>query len=252
VKSIEVQRQGTGDALIVLLGGSDGGFLEVPDLTEDLLTAGYKISQIAYFGFPEGPRNLSLIDVNLVADAIRSESEGYDCVGVVGVSKGAELALILAAHEDVADATVATVPSHVVWNASRINPVPVSSWVLDGEPMSYVAYDTISTDAVAAAWNFENALALHVGALRHVPQEAIIPVEQIESPVLLQTSLRDQVWPSDAMGRAILARANALSAEHEITLKSYEFDHFLLWNAPVRADLLSFLEDNLRNCQSPI
>lgn len=250
IDHVSVQRLGSSGPLVVLLGGSEGGFLNAVPLNNALLADGFRIAEVAYFRFHGGPRQLSEIDIDEVVTAIRNEAAGVSCVGVFGVSKGAELALILAAYSDVADATVAMVPSHVVWQSSKVSIFGASSWIRSGEPMAYVPYETISSAAVSAALNPNNALAMHVDALTNTANvsRATIAVERIKSPILLQAAARDQVWPSVAMSEAIIDRADRLAPSNEITLTTYDYDHYLLRSDVARSDIVSFFNTHLDDC----
>lgn len=250
-RDVALRHAGTGEALIVIFGGSEGGFLRNPRLISRLNSEGFQTASLAYFGFPDGPQQLSEINLDAIAQSIQAESEHFQCVGVLGVSKGAELALTLAARFDLAQATVAVVPSHVVWQSSAIRLSRASSWQLAGAPLPFVPYEMLSLAALRAATDPDQALALHELSLaQHTDWEAVaIPVEMISHPVLLQAAEWDQIWPSLAMSRHIIERANRLRPGHAITMRSYAHDHYLL-NAPVVSDdLVAFFQTHLKECE---
>ncbi len=188
IDQVAVQRVGNTGPLVVLLGGSEGGFLNVTSLNDALVAEGFQVAELAYFGFQGGPPHLSEININEVLNGLQILAEQVSCVGVFGVSKGAELALLLSANSEIVDATVAMVPLHVVWQSSKISIVGASSWILHDKPLDYVPYDIVSFAAARAALNPNNALTMHINALENADAvtRSAIPIEQIRGPVLLQ------------------------------------------------------------------
>jgi dienelactone hydrolase len=236
--------------LVVLLGGSEGGYPHIPFLIEKFRSRGISVAEIAYFGLPNGPKYLQEINIDSVAAEIGELSQRHSCIGVLGISKGAELALLLAAYQPVSDATVAMVPSHVVWQSSRVAIRNTSSWAFQGTPLDFVPYNTLSVKALLAALDYEEALPLHMAALENAEaaQNAAIPVEDIDQPVLLQSALRDQIWPSVLMSLSIIERANQFNAEHRITHQQYDHDHYLLNSHEAVSDLLGFFYTAFEDC----
>lgn len=253
-KDVSVYQVGSGEPLIVMLGGSEGGYPHISFLVDEFVASGMSVAEIAYFGLPDGPKYLSEISVDAVAAEIQALSAQHSCVGVLGISKGAELALILASYKNISDVTVATAPSSVVWQSSKTTIFSASSWVLDGDPMPYVPYRTFSWAALSAAWDVNSALDVHLNGLANTSAvgQAVIPVERIDQPVLLQAAAHDQVWPSLDMSQSILDRANHLNPNHEITLKSYDHDHYLLEDWDAVHDLTTFIKDEMAECAGSI
>ena len=239
--------------LIVLIGGSEGGYgLSGSPIVGQFLDRGYNVASLAYFAFDGGPRILSLVDVGTVDHTIRSLAQDLHgvptCIGILGVSKGAELALVLAAYTDTADAYVATAPSHVSWQSSNVTTTIKSSWTLNGEPLAFVRYPWFSLDTLRAARDTDIALALHKRALRRTDAvaRAILPVERSGAPILLQSAIRDQVWPSAEMADAIIERADQLApGHHQITQRAYDLDHFVLRDKVAAKDAIDFLDRSL-------
>lgn len=247
---VSIKQYGSGKSLIVLLGGSEGGHLGNSTLRSKLISNGFSVAEIAYFGFAGGPKNLSEINVNAVSGAVTKLQKDRSCVGILGVSKGAELALVLASHKNISSATVAVTPSNVVWQSSKASLAKDSSWLLDGKPMSFVPYQVFSRNGIAAALDYNKALPLHLEALKNKPaaQKASIKVERINQPVLLQAAEQDQIWPSLKMSQAIMDRADQFNSDHDFALKSYEHDHYLLKHADVLEDAVKFFKRNISKC----
>lgn len=137
--------------------------------------------------------------------ATRSEVDA-DRIGVLGISKGAELALVGATRYPWLRAVVACVPSDVVWGGWGREPKPgevISSWSWQGAPLPAIPYD-----------NYEDAIqrritwtTLHERSRNALDAEDVtatrIPVERIDGRVLLIGGGRDEIWPSLPMAEAV-------------------------------------------------
>ena len=142
----------------------------------------------------------------------RLRAEGCGRVAVVGASKGAEAALLVAARDDRIDLAVAISPTAVVWQ--NIGPglkgevwPPRSSFTWQGAALPFIVNDPRSwpdTDAPRPAFRsmFERSL---VTFAEDVPA-ATIAVERARAEIILVAGAADQLWPSDTAARQIAAR----------------------------------------------
>ncbi|WP_432524288.1 acyl-CoA thioester hydrolase/BAAT C-terminal domain-containing protein [Kineococcus sp. SYSU DK006] len=169
---------------------------------------------------------------------------GYsEHLAVLGTSKGAEAALLLAAHDARIRTIAALSPTSVVW--ANVGPgldgresPPRSSWTRAGSPLPFVPYDQAwHDDRAAEAANstspgtppdvtpgttapgppaFRTLYEQSMTTYASLVPAARIPVESIRGEVLLSSGGDDQVWPSDAFARDILTRrsAHGLSTTH--------------------------------------
>jgi dienelactone hydrolase len=198
---------------VVVLGGSEGG---IPgDVAVGVgESAGLACLGLAYFGAGHLPRKLAEIPVEYVVNAarwlLRRDPAANARLGLLGISKGAELALLVAStFPGLARAVVAYAPSSVVFPAisrSRSG-LSKSSWTIQGRPVPFVPYrgrPRISVRGIQVAPMYQSALADHDAA-----QAAAIPVEHISCPVLLVSGDDDQMWPSSMMAEAITTRIRA-------------------------------------------
>ena len=193
---------------LLILGGSEGGSAGVRRLAAPFAAQGYAVLALSYFGTEGLPQNLDQIPLEYFASglrwlAARPEVDGAR-LGVFGISKGGEAALLVASRNPQIRATVAGVPSNVAWQGI-IRPTwdNRSSWSEGGQPLPWLSYDF--------SRGFTSILALYEGALTTAAQhpEAEIPVERINGPVLLISGRDDKLWPSSAMSDAVVARLRA-------------------------------------------
>ena len=167
---------------VIVLGGSDGGLNPYTDLTAALLASrGYAALSLAYFGLEHLPLNLEAIPLEYFGDAIawlqRQPSVDADRLGVIGVSRGGELALLLGSIYQELTAVVSYVGSGFVHPSPYAMP-PAPAWTWQDEPLPFLD------------WTRQKGPE----ELRQVE----IPVEQINGPVLLISGDDDALWPSTA------------------------------------------------------
>jgi hypothetical protein len=194
---------------VLLLGGAEGGRPD-PAYAALLAAQGYVVFALAYFGVPDLPKTLTRIPIEYglagarwLAD--RPEVAG-DRIGLVGTSKGAEYALLLASTEPSRfAAVVAHAPSDLMWPAPGGPPgVPVSSWTRDGKDLPFLRWASArgASSTMPAADAYKRAVAV---ATRRQLAAARIPVERITAPILLTSGGSDGIWPSTAQAERTLA-----------------------------------------------
>ena len=189
---------------LLILGGSEGGHGPAFHFAQTFAKRGFASLGLAYFGDPGLPATLENVALEYFTQAIDwlSTQPGVDPkrIGVFGGSKGGEAALLIAARDPRIKAVVAGVPSSVAWQGyNPRNPIdPGPSWTLGGKPVPYAPYDMTAP--------FTGVLDLYQRSLAKAPAEAVIPVERINGPVLLVSARDDKLWPSAAMGDAVIAR----------------------------------------------
>ncbi len=199
---------------VLLLGGAEGGRPD-PAYAALLAAQGYVVLGLAYFGVPGLPKTLTRIPVEYGLAAARWLAERPDVagdrVGLVGTSKGAEYALVLASSEPSRfAAVVAHVPSDLVWpGLGDPAAAPMSSWTRAGADLPFLrwaaargASSAAPGQAVRATDAYERATA---AASRWRLAAARIPVEQITAPVLFTSGDADGMWPSTAQAQRALA-----------------------------------------------
>ncbi|NVJ64381.1 MAG: hypothetical protein HWD84_09165 [Flavobacteriaceae bacterium] len=239
--------------IVIILGGSEGGITSHHSrIGEAVLDKGYSMAGIGYHNFDGTPDNLREIAiepiVKRIADLSKMDNGRKRCVALIGVSKGAELALLIATKSQVADTVVAVVPSNVIWQASNISLLSRSSWTYNDEPLPFVRYPWLSKGTMTfLSEGVTKARGLHEDALSRLDSEALfqIPVEKISVPVLLQSAKQDNVWPSHEMSLSILERLKAKKAQHKFTLIPYELDHYLTLNKQPVYDAVDFISNTL-------
>ena len=215
---------------VIVLTGSSGGKLN--ELAATLNEWGHPVLSLAYFdkkgdgGIPKSLELIPLEYINKAKDWLMARDDTKnDGVVLVGLSKGAELALLLAAHSSEYKGVVAVAPSSVVWSGIPEAPKPItaaaSSWSNNGKSLDFVPY----VDRAEFRQDGRNdMLVWHEASLDRVNNlsRTLIPVEDIKSPLLLLSGGRDTVWPSNAMAASICARMKVSSINPLCTHINYE------------------------------
>ena len=207
---------------VLALGGSDGG---IPTYFQRLL-ANERCAclALAYHGTPKTQPALVEIPLERVERALRwlrvhpkvSTRDGR--VAVIGASKGAELALVLAAtFPDLVGPVVAYTPSSVVWSGIDFGaaaPPMRSSWSKRGEPLAFVPIP-----GGVPPLQSERGLGfvpIYDRGLDGVQPDdaAIIPIENATGPLLLISGGDDRMWPARRMCQMLTDRAQRLGRGH--------------------------------------
>ena len=212
---------------VLFLGGAEGG---KPDrhLPQMFAQNGYAVLAPAYFRAEGLPAELALIPLEHLERALlslrRQANLRTNGVVIIGASKGAELALLLAARDTTVAGVIALAPSSVVWQGLPKEfgrTPPRSSWSLGGKPVPFVPFAHGETfdpaDPLAIYKIYERSLAQ-----KDAVAQATIAVEKIHGPVLLLSGSKDDLWPSDQMGDAIVARLKAMGFNHPCEHVKYE------------------------------
>ena len=193
---------------VIVLSGSDGG-LGGSSIEAGLLAShGFVALALAYFGAEEVPEYLERIPLEYFKRAIdwlqAQDNVARDQLGVSGISRGGELALLLGSVYPEIKAVVAVSPSHVVWDSPKGEP----SWTYKGQPIAHIESKSNVWAAVDAAGRPYRYLPAGLAELEDpaAVARAAIAVEKINGPILLLTGEDDQMWPSTFMANRAVER----------------------------------------------
>ncbi|WP_406135670.1 acyl-CoA thioester hydrolase/BAAT C-terminal domain-containing protein [Streptomyces sp. NBC_01089] len=193
---------GSSGRAVLVLGGSGG---EIADERCRLLAAeGLTALSVRWFGGPGQPPGICEIPLETFTAAVDLLcARGARRVGVLGESKGAEAALLLAVHDPRVAAVVAIAPTSVVWANlgagadGRSYPFR-SSWSHHGVPLPFTPYDAAhlprqdGTGPVGFRALYEHSARTFAAQAA----AAAIPVERTPARVVLVAGGADAMWPS--------------------------------------------------------
>jgi dienelactone hydrolase len=205
---------------VLVLAGSSGRV----DVDRARALARYGAVALALRWFGGSGQSPGICEVPLesfTAGIDRLVEEGASRIGIVGLSKGAEAALLVACLDPRVRSVVAISPSSVSWanvgpgRDGRAYPYR-SSWTWRSEPLPFVPYAESwrpgSDGPVAYRSLYEASLLAFSGART----AAAIPVEQAEADVVLVAGADDQLWPSDTFAEELASRRRASRRQVEL------------------------------------
>ena len=221
-------------AAVLVLGGSEGGNAWARSVAAALSAQGYVAFAESYFKAPGLPDKLQEIPLERFRAGIDLLSTRQDVdparVGVLGLSKGAEAALLIAAHDARIHAVVAGSPADMAFEGiDRSGKSHLGSWSLDGKALPYAPFTACACQSLAELYAKSREADKDAGTQ--------IPVESINGPILLLSSAADQVWPSKTMAEAIDARQHAKGFRFAVRQLEYpQGGHFSLGLVPTPED----------------
>lgn len=215
--------------LLVGLGGAEGGNSWTRDRwqaqRERFQEQGYAFLAVGYFGLPNTPEKLDRIALEGVFDAIReaqtNSAVSDDCVILLGGSKGAELALVLASRYPDIDAVVALAPGDTVFPA-HTDALNTSSWSQHGKPLPFAPIPWAATGDLVFG-NIHSAMEQALAG--ETADDAVIEAERIAGPILLVAATDDEMWPSVRMSRRLIQRLDGAGFAHHHELLEVEGSH---------------------------
>ncbi|MFO0727558.1 MAG: acyl-CoA thioester hydrolase/BAAT C-terminal domain-containing protein [Myxococcota bacterium] len=192
---------------LLIFGGSEGGLGTGQVLAQYYASLGYACLGLAYFDGPGLPSTLENVPLEYFGTALRWLKARPEVaparLGVMGGSRGGELALLLGAHYPELKAVVATVPSGVVWGGiSLTSTQPVAAWTWGGQPLPSVPYSGAEPEARAdpqgnvAYGEAPVFLADLAAAAPEALERATIRVEDSQAAILMIAGDDDQLWAS--------------------------------------------------------
>ncbi|MGB7374827.1 alpha/beta hydrolase family protein [Pontixanthobacter sp.] len=218
--------------VIILLGGSEGNDGSARRKAPVFVAEGYAVLGVPYYSpayggqpqqIPGLPRAFDAIPVDALETARDWLQDRDDVkphsIGIYGVSKGAEFALLGGSLIDGFAAIAAIVPTDVVWEGwgAGTTSGENSSFSWRGQPLPFVPYIGMNEEIAKYSIPDETPrLRLAHDKGRHAyPAKAVaarIKVENIDEPVLVAGGDADNVWNSGEMTQAIaeMRAANGL------------------------------------------
>lgn len=215
---------------VIVLSGSSGALAWSSQVAALLARRGFAALALAYFGVNDLPPQLVEIPLEYVVGAFEwlTAQPGVrsDAIGIVGISRGAELALTLGARLPYLRSVVAYSPSSAVWSGLYGDrPADRPAWTISGASIPFFSLMTPALALVRDRVFSESPVPLTPmfdAALDAVlPPEVLIPVEQTNGPILLVSGDDDRMWPSSRMARQVIERLAAY--QHPFTSRHVHY-----------------------------
>ena len=236
--------------LIVGLGGSEGGNAWTIDhwkaTRDQFIQKGYAFLAIGYFGAKGTPPILDKIAIenvhNAILEATKNKKINKSKIAIVGGSRGADLALLLASYYPDIRCVAAIVPSHVVF-PGHTDHFTTSCWTYQNRQLSFVPVNDESIPFLV-----KNDLRGAFEAMltdKSAEEKALIKVENINGPILLISATRDEICPSTSMSEKMIIRLKNKKFKHKAEHIPIEGNHA----EPLKHfdKVFAFLDQNFKN-----
>ena len=199
---------------LICFSGSDGGIELARTLAGVFQAHGLTTLALAYVMEEGLSKQFSKVPIDsLEAAAKRLHDMGYKKVGLWGISKGAELALLAGSLlPELVNAVIAVAPMNTVCRGftkeKGISFVPGSSWSFHGEEIPYTSYGLEKFPLGHILWKSiqirdVTMYDLYLPLVQNPEPDAVIQVEKITGPILLISSKMDNMWPSELAAKQI-------------------------------------------------
>lgn len=199
---------------VIVLGGSEGGLFTARWAAPILASNGYAVLGVSYFRdehagsqLPPNLENIPLETLERARDWLAVQP-GVDAtrVAVVGVSKGAEMALLAAVEFPWVAAVGAFAPTHVVWEGIPPDDQPDraagSSWTYRGKPFPFVRWSRAAerrSNLTRKATGSARLTEPHLESLAEFAEDvaaATIKIERSRAAIFVAAGTDDGMWPA--------------------------------------------------------
>ena len=212
--------------VLITLAGFEGGHLPEKSLSA-LANQGYDVLSLAYSAPPVAlPNSFVEIPLEYLAKAVNwvKNQRQYKKHKVVllGVSKGAELALLYGSYYQNIDGIIAYSPSCVLLPAflsAKSTSSSRSPWSYQYKPLPFIPVKKVVHSSKSII--YKNYITPWLSDIK-VFKQARIPVERIDCLVLLLAGKDDQMWDAAKMSQLIQYKMEASFKPHKVTQVIFE------------------------------
>lgn len=208
------------DKVMIVMSGSEGGLEHAGKLARFLQDQGIPALAFGYFKTKHTKKTLDRIPLEIVQEALLwLKNEGYEKVGIEGVSKGAEYALAAAIAFPQISCVIVKTPSWFYSEGLRKGqPSGTSCWSYQGKALPFTPYKIRKFHILQTLWEAKEYHLLKFNTGKDIQSDSVIPVEKINGPILMLSVAKDTIWPSKES-------AELMSQRLEQKGFSYPFKH---------------------------
>ncbi|TSB47786.1 acyl-CoA thioesterase/bile acid-CoA:amino acid N-acyltransferase family protein [Alkalicoccobacillus porphyridii] len=192
---------------IVILGGSDASVHEAAAAI--LASQGYAVLALAYFGKDGLPKGIEHIPLEYVDKAFQLlEKKTYVDplrLGIIGHSRGSELALLYASHYSKVKAVIATAPSGAIFSGMvNFQLTSNPAWTYKDMPFEFFPVKNTLKDSLALIHHmlFRKPYSGIEAMKKNIDDEEkldlyAIPVQDINAPIMFFAGSDDHIQPAE-------------------------------------------------------
>lgn len=230
IESVLYLSKNKSQPLIVGIGGSEGGNAWTSDYWKktrnQFIAKGYAFLALGYFGCKGTPDTLNKIAIEDVYNAIKIASKNKQIdnkkIAIIGGSRGADLALLVASYYKDIDCVVSIVGSNAVF-PGHTRHFTTSCWTYQNKELPFVPVNDKAVPFLMKRdlrGTFEAMLKDTLAV-----EKASINVEQIKGAVLFLSATRDEICPSTSMAEMMMERLKRNRYKYHYEHKAIEGGH---------------------------
>lgn len=230
VESVLYVGKNKNQPLIVGLGGSEGGNAWTSNYwkktRDQFIEKGYAFLALGYFGCKGTPDTLNKIAIEDVYTAIKMAAKNKQVnkkkIAIIGGSRGADLALLVASYYKDIDCVVSIVGSNAAF-PGHTNHFSTSCWTYQNKELPFVP---VNDEAVPFLMK-RNLRGTFDAMLKDTlaVELASIKVEKINGPVLFLSATKDEICPSTPMAVMMTDRLRDKRFKYHFEHKAIEGRH---------------------------
>lgn len=242
---------GSKNIVMIVMSGANGGMKLTKGEALFYHNNGIPALALALFKTKQTCEFLDRVPVEYVENAINwLKEQGYQRIGIDGMSKGSEMALLAASIFPEISCVIARVPSYFVseglsGKGKKKGPSGTSCWSYQGKEIPYAPYNKRTFDLLKMFIEEKELHIIRFNRDKNITPETIIPVEKIKAPILLLSSKRDEVWPSYESSLYIENRLREKGFTYPVKHIAYEdMSHAMITHIPIGIKLVFKTERN--------
>ena len=227
--------------VVIMFGGSDGIYNLTKMIAEQYVKRGMTVLALAYWNEPGLSDGFEKVPVESVEKAVLwLHGQGFEKVGLWGISMGAELALLAGSlMPELISCVTAVCPTNICGQGfvkkKSVQTLECSAFSWRGKDLPWARLK-FSKAAIVRDSLRERSVCLrscYEDAVRYAPEAAQIKVENIAGPVLLLYPEHDAMWPSELSVEKIRTRLKEKNFAHPFECVSYKYASHML--VPVKS-----------------
>ena len=238
-ESILFRGNGSKDKVIIVMSGSNGGMTLTAKAAQLYHKNGIPALALALFGTKQTKKYLDRVPVEYVERAVRwLKKHGYKKVGIDGMSKGSEMALVAASLIPDISCVIARVPSFFVseglsGSGKNKGPSGTSCWSWRGKELPFAPYRARKFNIIKMFLKHKEMHIISFNRGKKVTPETVIPIERIKAPILFVSSKHDEVWDSYKSSVIMERRLNKVGFPYPHKHIAYEYmSHAMMTEIP--------------------
>lgn len=218
--------------IIIVLGGSEGNENVPLNVGKMLADNGFSSLGICYWNVEGLPNQLIQVPIDPFESAINwIKSQGYEKIYIYGISKGAELALLVASIFKEISGVIALSPSHCIWGGIKGNQSLFSKTFTD---QSEFTWRNKSFPCMVANLTYAPAIKnlilqkqfnlkyIYENPLKNFNEDTAIPVENIKGNILFIYATEDLMWNSKNSVKYMINRLKTNNWQYKFKELEYE------------------------------